>query len=104
VFFVVRNKCTNNILHLIHFFEALKQVPILNHELQMVSSSNVMRHFRTRHVGASHDGNQHVQQMHDHHEGRNYENEDQREGGPLISQEEAVVVEFSKSQKPHVPE
>ena len=63
-----------------------------------------MRHFRTRHVGASHDGNQHVQQMHDHHEGRNNENEDQCEGGPLISQEEAVVVEFSKSQKPHVPE
>ena len=50
-------------------------MPIIEHEFKMVTCSDAVSYFRSRHVGWAHDCNEHVEHMNDHHECRDAKSE-----------------------------
>ena len=78
-------------------------MPVFDYELEVVTCSDIVSYFWSWHVGAAHDSNEHVQKMNNHEERWNCKDQDKQHHAPLVANEETVVIEFSKSEEPHIP-
>ena len=79
-------------------------MPVFNYELKVVTCSDVLSYFRSWHVGAAHDSNEHVEKMNDHEERWNGKDDDEKQHVALVADEETVIIEFSEREEPHIPE
>jgi len=71
-------------------------MPVIDHKLKMIPCSDIVSYLWSWHVGATHDSDEHVEHVNNHHECWKRKNKYQVQSLSLVPDEETIVIEFSK--------